>query len=87
LGSMMAEADKRALLDLLQRHDIPLIEDDVYGDLYFGLERPKPFIALDGGAYTIYCSSFSKSLAPGYRIGWIAAGGRSHEVLERKLAF
>ncbi|WP_163314229.1 aminotransferase class I/II-fold pyridoxal phosphate-dependent enzyme, partial [Enterobacter hormaechei] len=34
LGSMMAEADKRALLDLLQRHDIPLIEDDVYGDLY-----------------------------------------------------
>jgi DNA-binding transcriptional MocR family regulator len=87
LGSMMAEADKRALLDLLQRHDIPLIEDDVYGDLYFGLERPKPFIALDGGANTIYCSSFSKSLAPGYRIGWIAAGGRSHEVMERKLAF
>src|SRR5436305_1463940 len=84
---MMAEADKRALLDLLQRHDIPLIEDDVYGDLYFGLERPKPFIALDGGANTIYCSSFSKSLAPGYRIGWIAAGGRSHEVMERKLAF
>ncbi|MBN9219513.1 MAG: PLP-dependent aminotransferase family protein, partial [Mesorhizobium sp.] len=61
LGSTMAEADKRALLDVLARYDIPLIEDDVYGDLHFGRERPKPFIALDGGANTIYCSSFSKS--------------------------
>ncbi|WP_426434103.1 PLP-dependent aminotransferase family protein [Bradyrhizobium genosp. P] len=87
LGSMMAEADKRALLAVLARHDVPLIEDDVYGDLYFGRERPKPFIALDGGANTIYCSSFSKSLAPGYRVGWVAAGARTRRVVERKLAF
>lgn len=87
LGSTMAEADKRALLDVLARYDIPLIEDDVYGDLHFGRERPKPFIALDGGANTIYCSSFSKSLAPGYRVGWIAAGRRTRQVIERKLAF
>jgi DNA-binding transcriptional MocR family regulator len=87
LGSMMAEADKRALLAVLARHDVPLIEDDVYGDLYFGRERPKPFIALDDAANTIYCSSFSKSLAPGYRIGWIAAGGLTRRVMERKLAF
>ncbi|QBQ97598.1 PLP-dependent aminotransferase family protein [Paraburkholderia pallida] len=87
LGSTMAEAGKRSLLALLARHAVPLIEDDVYGDIYFSRERPKPFIALDGGANTIYCSSFSKSLAPGYRVGWIAAGAYAKPVLERKLAF
>lgn len=87
LGSAMNEADKRALLAVLARHAVPLIEDDVYGDIHFGRERPKPFIALDGGANTIYCSSFSKSLAPGYRVGWIAAGAYAQQVMERKLAF
>ena len=87
LGSVMAVADKRALLAVLRQYDVPLIEDDVYGDLYFGRERSKPFVALDGGADTIYCSSFSKSLAPGYRVGWIAAGSRTRQVIERKLAF
>ncbi|MBN3763545.1 PLP-dependent aminotransferase family protein [Burkholderia sp. Ac-20365] len=87
LGSMMAEADKRALLAVLAQHEVPLIEDDVYGDIYFGRERPKPFIALDGGANTIYCSSFSKSLAPGYRVGWIVAGAYAQRVMDRKLAF
>lgn len=87
LGSAMSKADKQALLAVLARYDVPLIEDDVYGDLYFGRERPKPFVAFDGGANTIYCSSFSKSLAPGYRIGWITARGRTQRVIERKLAF
>ena len=87
LGSTMAEADKRALLALLARHEVPLIEDDVYGEIHFGRERPRPFIALDGGADTIYCSSFSKSLAPGYRIGWIATRVHAQRVVERKMAF
>lgn len=87
LGSVMAEADKRALLAVLARHDVPLIEDDVYGDIHFGRERPTPFIALDGGARTIYCSSFSKSLAPGYRVGWVATSAYKRQVLECKLAF
>jgi DNA-binding transcriptional MocR family regulator len=87
LGSSMEEADKRIILALLARHKVPLIEDDVYGDIYFGRERPKPFISLDGGANTIYCSSFSKSLAPGYRVGWIAAGSYTQQVMDRKLAF
>ncbi|VWB29923.1 GntR family transcriptional regulator [Burkholderia pseudomultivorans] len=65
LGATMAETDKRALLALLAAHRVPLIEDDVYGDIHFGGKRPTPFIAVDGGADTIYCSSFSKSLAPG----------------------
>jgi DNA-binding transcriptional MocR family regulator len=84
----MAESDKRALLALLSEYDIPLIEDDVYGDIHFGRERPKPFMALDRGENKIiYCSSFSKSLAPGYRIGWIAPGAYAQRVMERKLAF
>ncbi|MFJ2990611.1 PLP-dependent aminotransferase family protein [Collimonas sp. NPDC087041] len=87
LGSTMAEADKKTLLALLAQHAVPLIEDDVYGDIHFGRERPKPFIALEGGSNTIYCSSFSKSLAPGYRVGWIVAGAYAQRVMERKLAF
>ena len=88
LGFVMADSDKRSLLALLSKHAIPLIEDDVYGDIHFGRERPKPFIALDRGANRIiYCSSFSKSLAPGYRVGWIAPGAYAQRVMERKLAF
>jgi DNA-binding transcriptional MocR family regulator len=87
LGSAMAESDKRELLAVLGQHAVPLIEDDVYGDIYFGRDRPKPFIALDNGSNTIYCSSFSKSLAPGYRIGWLASGTYAQQLMERKLAF
>jgi len=87
LGSLMPEANKRELLALLARHGIPLIEDDVYGELHFTRKRPRPFIALDGGARTIYCSSFSKSLAPGYRVGWVVAGAFAQQVLDRKLAY
>lgn len=87
LGSLMPEAGKREVLALLARHKVPLIEDDVYGEIHFMRERPRPFIALDGGAHTIYCSSFSKSLAPGYRIGWIAPGPFAQQVMDRKLAY
>jgi DNA-binding transcriptional MocR family regulator len=87
LGSTMPQSAKRELLALLKRHDVPLIEDDVYGDIYFERERPKPFVALDNAADTIYCGSFSKTLAPGYRVGWIMPGRHAQRVLERKLAF
>lgn len=86
LGCTMPEERKLAVLDLLARHKVPLIEDDIYGDIYFGGERPRPFVALDRSADTLYCSSFSKTLAPGYRIGWIAAGRHMQEVLERRCA-
>ncbi len=86
LGCTMPEEGKRAVLDLLARHDVPLIEDDIYGDIYFGDERPKPFMALDRHGNTIYCSSFSKTVAPGYRVGWIATGSHMQGVLENKFA-
>ena len=65
LGCTMPDESKIALMRLLGKHDVPLIEDDVYGDIYFGTERPKPFSALDPSGDAIYCSSFSKTIAPG----------------------
>ncbi len=85
LGFTMPDAKKLELIDLLARHDVPLIEDDIYGDIYFGDERPKPFMALDRRGRTLYCSSFSKTIAPGYRIGWLATSRHMPQVLERKI--
>jgi DNA-binding transcriptional MocR family regulator len=84
LGCTMPDGKKLAVLDLLARHRVPLIEDDIYGDIYFGNDRPRPFMAQDRRGDVIYCSSFSKTVAPGYRIGWIVPGARMPKVLERK---
>lgn len=74
LGGVMPEERKRELVALLARRDIPLIEDDVYGDLAYGPARPGTAKAYDEKGLVLLCSSFSKTLAPGYRIGWIAPG-------------
>lgn len=74
LGFLMPDDNKRALVNLLGKHGIPLIEDDVYGDLGFDHRRPSTCMALAPRADIIYCSSFSKTLAPGLRVGWVAAG-------------
>jgi DNA-binding transcriptional MocR family regulator len=86
LGCTMPDEKKIRVTDLLASYGVPLIEDDIYGDIYFGKERPKPFMVLDRRGNTIYCSSFSKTVAPGYRIGWIAAGRFMPKVLEHKMA-
>ena len=86
LGCTMPVEKKLLVLDLLSKHDVPLIEDDIYGDIHFGEQRPQPFMALDRAGNTLYCSSFSKTIAPGYRIGWIAAGRYLPKVLEHKFA-
>lgn len=85
LGSLMPPQGKRALVDLLARHQVPLIEDDVYGELYFGLSRPPPAKAFDTQGLVMHCSSFSKCLAPGYRVGWVAAGRFAPQVQRLKL--
>lgn len=74
LGSCMPESNKKALVELLARREIPLIEDDIYGDLCFGPARPKAAKAFDKQGLVLLCSSFSKTLAPGYRVGWTAPG-------------
>jgi len=82
LGSLMPERRKRELVQLLTGHGIALIEDDIYGDLGFAAERPLAAKSYDRDGLVIYCSSFSKTLAPGYRVGW-AIGGRYLPEMER----
>jgi DNA-binding transcriptional MocR family regulator len=74
LGSCMPDANKKELVELLTRREIPLIEDDIYGDLCFGPARPGTAKACDKQGLVLLCSSFSKTLAPGYRVGWTAPG-------------
>jgi DNA-binding transcriptional MocR family regulator len=87
LGSVMPDEKKRELVALLARHDIPLIEDDVYGDLAFGPARPTAVKAYDEKGLVLYCSSFSKTLAPGYRVGWIVPGRYQRKIQQLKALF
>lgn len=84
LGATMPAEKKAELVNLLAKHQVPLIEDDVYAELYFGTERPRPAKAFDNSGLVIHCSSFSKSLAPGYRLGWVAAGQFAERIQRRK---
>ncbi len=85
LGSCMPDENKREVVRLLGHHGIPLIEDDVYGDLYFGSQRPICCKAFDTGDAVLWCSSLSKTLAPGYRVGWVAPGKYKEKILKQKL--
>jgi DNA-binding transcriptional MocR family regulator len=85
LGCLMPPPRKQAMVELLARHQVPLIEDDVYCELYFGLNRPPPAKAYDRQGLVMHCSSFSKCLAPGYRVGWVAAGRFAGQVQRLKL--
>lgn len=84
-GASMPEPRKRELVALLARHRVPLIEDDVYGELYFGKRGPLPAKAFDTEGLVMHCSSFSKTLAPGFRIGWVAPGRYGETIRRLKL--
>ena len=74
LGYVMPDESKAALVSFLSDKEIPIIEDDIYGELYFTASRPTPLKAFDRRGMVLYCSSFSKCLAPGLRIGWALPG-------------
>ena len=84
LGYIMPEARKRALLTLAQRFDVAIIEDDVYGELAYSYPRPRTIKSFDEDGRVLLCSSFSKTLAPGLRIGWVAPGRYLERVLHMK---
>jgi len=84
LGNMLSDERKKVLGEMLAKREIPLIEDDIYGDLYFGTTRPKTVKTFDEKGLVLLCSSFSKTLAPGYRIGWIAPGRFYEKVFRLK---
>jgi DNA-binding transcriptional MocR family regulator len=87
LGSLMPDEKKRELVGLLAKRGIPLIEDDVYGDLAFGPVRPTVIKTYDEKGMVLLCSSFSKTLAPGYRVGWIVPGRFQQKVEQLKTLF
>jgi len=80
LGCIMPEANKKRLAGLLSRYDIPLVEDDVYRDLCFTVERPWPVKAYDTTGHVLLCSSFSKVVSPSARVGYIVAGRYTEQV-------
>ncbi len=80
LGFVMPSAKKQALVQLLSAHAIPLIEDDVYAELSFSDTPPPPAKMYDTNGMVLHCGSFSKSLAPGFRLGWTSAGRYRPEV-------
>jgi DNA-binding transcriptional MocR family regulator len=82
LGALMPDEAKREVVRMLARHEVPLIEDDIYGDLHFDGGRPRPAKAFDRHGLVMLCGSFSKTLAPGYRVGYVAPG-RFRDVVER----
>ena len=85
IGSCMPEENKKELVRLLTLHNIPLIEDDLYGDIFFGTNRPKPCKAFDEAGIVMWCGSVSKTLAPGYRVGWVAPGKFKEKLIRQKL--
>jgi len=83
-GARIPDERKREIARLAMEHDVPFIEDDIYGELSFDQERPKVAKAYDATGNVMLCSSFSKSLAPGYRIGWIVPGKYARRVGQLK---
>lgn len=86
-GACVPDDSRRALMALLERHDLPLIEDDVYAELHHGEQPPLCSKALDRDGRVMHVSSFSKCLAPGFRIGWVAAGRYADAIRRQKLSF
>jgi DNA-binding transcriptional MocR family regulator len=82
LGFQMSDANKHELVELLARHDVPIIENDVYHELYFGDSHPSALKSYDRKGLVLHCASFSKSLSAAYRIGW-AIPGRYRDQVEK----
>jgi len=74
IGASMSDAAKKRLVELLAAKGVPLIEDHIYAELQFDSPAPRPAKAFDRGGNVMLCSSFSKTLAPGLKVGWIEPG-------------
>ena len=85
LGFTLSPEKKQRLVALLAQHQVTLIEDDVYSELYYGRDKPLPARAWDEQGTTLHCSSFSKCLVAGFRIGWVAAGKHARRIQQLQL--
>lgn len=85
LGCSMSQEKKQRLVEILRKNQVALIEDDVYAELYFNGERPAPIKMSSYRQEILHCSSFSKCLAPGFRVGWVAAGNYASRIQRLQL--
>ncbi|MGE8556421.1 MAG: PLP-dependent aminotransferase family protein [Chryseobacterium jejuense] len=85
LGFQMPDENKKELVRMLTEHNVPLVEDDVYGNIYFGAGRPKPCKFYDEAGIVMWVGSVSKTLAPGFRVGWVAPGKFKEKIIRQKL--
>jgi len=81
LGFVMREEAKRDLVSMMARKKIPLIEDDIFGDLNFARARGRPLKGYDRDGNVMLCSSFTKVLSPGVRVGWVIPGRYARKIL------
>ncbi|MBR0566109.1 PLP-dependent aminotransferase family protein [Azoarcus sp. L1K30] len=86
MGSLVPDDTRRQIISVLGQHDVPLIEDDTYAELHFGREAPLATKALDTDGRVLHVSGFSKCLAPGYRVGWVAAGRYAQKIQRLKFS-
>jgi DNA-binding transcriptional MocR family regulator len=84
LGFRMSDERKRALVELTARHGLPVIENDVYNELYFDERHPTSLKSFDSDGLVLHCASFSKSLTSAYRIGWALPGRYTAQVEKLK---
>jgi DNA-binding transcriptional MocR family regulator len=84
LGVVASDEDKRAIVEACAEHGTLIIEDDVYADLVYANERPAPLRRFARPGATITCGAFSKSLAPGLRVGWVLAGPMTEAIVREK---
>lgn len=83
-GALMPDSNKEQLVEMLAEREIPLVEDDIWGDLYFGEQRPRTCQTFDKKGLVVTVSSFSKSIAPGYRVGWVLPGRYRESIMQNK---
>ena len=72
-GSIMPEENRQELLRLARKFDFPILEDECYADLIWDSKRPTALAGMDDGNRVIHCGSFSKTIAPALRVGYLVA--------------
>ncbi|MCK5813713.1 MAG: PLP-dependent aminotransferase family protein [Cocleimonas sp.] len=85
LGSCIPDQRKKRLAEMLENADIALIEDDINSDLTYDNHRPKAIKSYDKTGNVLLCSSLSKTLSPGLRVGWVVPGRWLEKVQHLKL--
>ena len=84
MGGCMTSESKRELVKVAEKYNVPIVEDDVYGELSFSIQRPDTCKTYDDSGIVLYCNSFSKTLVSGYRVGWLLPGKFKAEVARVK---